>query len=64
MPIEIRELSVTASVSPNTAPPNTSGGQGGGGGADQQQMAQKQKEELVKECVEKVMQLLHDKKER
>jgi hypothetical protein len=61
MPIEIRELHIKVAV--NAAPPAAGGGAaapaaggaaGAGGGAD----------EIVAECVEKVLQILNDRSER
>ena len=58
MPIEIRELHIRVSVSEGskTAAPAGPGGAAAEGHAD--------KDALVAECVEQVMQILHAKKER
>jgi len=58
MPIEIRELHIRVSVGPEGGKQG-SGAQaapGGGGTAD--------KDAVVAECVEQVLQILHSKKER
>ena len=62
MPIEIKELHIKVSVTPpsqpNATPPpqQSHGGTGGHGTAD--------KEAVVAECVEQVLQILQQKSER
>lgn len=53
MPIEIRELVIKATVGPE--------GQGGGGGKATNAGSS---EEIIKACVEKVMEILKEKNER
>lgn len=60
MPIEIRELSVTANVSAAPAAGTGGNNQNQGQGND----AADQKEELIRECVEKVLEVIHQKMER
>ena len=64
MPIEIRELNIRVSV--NQSPPEQDsskgggsgkqGGGGGGGGAD--------KDQIIAECVDQIMEILKNKHER
>lgn len=61
MPIEIRELNIRVSVNQSPAeqgsPAGGSGGaQGGGGGAD--------KDQIIAECVDQIMEILKNKNER
>ncbi|WP_162996304.1 DUF5908 family protein [Mucilaginibacter celer] len=58
MPIEIRELNIRVSVnqSPAEQDAKPSGSSGGGGGAD--------KDEIIAECVEQILEILKNKNER
>ena len=62
MPVEIRELNIKVSVSQQAATSGTTGTQAatsnsqGGGGVG--------KDEIIAECVEQIMEILHNKKER
>ncbi len=64
MPVEIKELHIKVTVNApsensatNTAtPPAQQGGAGGGAASD--------KEAIVAECIEQVLQILQDKRER
>jgi len=59
MPIEIRELNIRVSVNQSPAEQGSSGGggaQGGGGGAD--------KDQIIAECVDQIMEILKNKNER
>jgi hypothetical protein len=59
MPIEIRELNIRVSVnqSPAEQDSNAGGGsKGGGGGGD--------KDEIIAECVEQILEILKNKNER
>ena len=58
MPIEIRELHIRVSVSEGGKQPAAAGPAGAGGDG------QVDKDAVVAECVEQVMQILHAKKER
>jgi hypothetical protein len=53
MPVEIREIIITMDVS---SPQGSGANPAGGGGADQS--------ELIRTCVEKVMELLEQQKQR
>ncbi len=55
MPIEIRELVIKATVESE----GQSGGAAGGGGPDA-----KQRQQIVAECVEQVMEIIRQKSER
>lgn len=56
MPVEIRELVIRATVgNPN---------QGGSNNATSGEQEAVPKEEIVKECISQVMQIINDKKER
>lgn len=57
MPIEIRELHIKATVGAT----GTKEEQGGTSGSSNEQM---DRTKLIAECVEKVLQILRDKKER
>ena len=62
MPIEIRELHIKVSVtSPQEGEPAAGIGSSGGGSND---TAGNNKEEIVAACVEKVLEILHNKTER
>jgi len=62
MPIEIRELHIKVSVTNPQAWPSAPGaGPSGGAGNDS---TGNNKEEIVAACVEKVMEILHNKTER
>ncbi len=61
MPIEIRELNIRVSVNQSPAEQDSKGGggggsKGGGGGAD--------KDEIITECVEQILEILKNKNER
>lgn len=60
MPIEIRELNIRVSVNQSPAeqgsPAGGSSAQGGGGGAD--------KDQIIAECVDQIMEILKNKNER
>ena len=62
MPIEIKELHIKVNVTP-PEPPNgagsTAASPGGSGG-----LSAKVKQEIIAECVEQVMKILENKKER
>ncbi|HEY9560202.1 MAG TPA: DUF5908 family protein [Anseongella sp.] len=58
MPIEIKELHIKAIVSPRPA------GSPGGGDNRLRSEYDKFKKELINDCIEKILQLLDDKKER
>ena len=63
MPIEIRELHIKVSVtSPQAGQSAPGAGSSGGGGSNNN--AGTNKEEIVAACVEKVMEILHNKTER
>ena len=55
MPIEIKELLVKITITDNKSPKNTQNG-----GA----LSSFNKEAIIKECVEKVLEILENKKER
>ena len=62
MPIEIKELHIKVEVSPSggkapgaVSPPGASGGGAGGAGG---------KDEIIAECVEQVLTILQNKRER
>ncbi len=55
MPIEIRELVIRAEVDPRQSE-GLQAGQGPGAAAD--------REQLVRDCVEQVMEMIHQKEER
>jgi len=58
MPIEIKELHIRVSVSPPAgSKPAGAPGPASGGDGNAQQV-------LIAECVEQVLQILHDRKER
>lgn len=58
MPIEIRELNIRVSVNQSPAEQDSkpSGGGGGQGGGD--------KDEIIAECVEQILEILKNKNER
>jgi hypothetical protein len=56
MPIEIRELTIKAFVNETPQQPS----QGGGGG----QTGAQDRDQIISACVEQVLQILKDKKER
>jgi hypothetical protein len=59
MPIEIRELNIRVSVNQSPAEQDSKSGGGGGskgGGAD--------KDEIIAECVEQILEILKNKNER
>jgi hypothetical protein len=57
MPVEIRELVIRAEVEPKQGQGQSQGaGQSPGGGSD--------REELVRDCVEQVMEIIRQKEER
>ncbi|QTE46205.1 MULTISPECIES: DUF5908 family protein [Mucilaginibacter] len=58
MPIEIRELNIRVSVNQSPAEQDSkpSGGGGGSGGGD--------KDEIIAECVEQILEILKNKNER
>ena len=58
MPIEIRELNIRVSVNQSPAEQDSKpgGSSGGGGGAD--------KDEIIAECVEQILEILKNKNER
>jgi len=62
MPIEIRELHIKVSVTTPQAGTSAPGAGSSGGGSNDS--AGNNKEELVAACVEKVMEILHNKTER
>lgn len=55
MPVEIRELVIRAEVNPQ---------QGGGASAQGDDAASSDREQLVRDCVEQVMELIRQKEER
>jgi len=57
MPIEIRELVIKATVVQE-------GGSGGGSGSSETAGNTSPNEEMIKTCVEKVLEILKDKNER
>lgn len=58
MPVEVRELVIKATITPDENPVGgTSSSTVGSNGADPN-------EEMIKVCVEKVLQLIRDKNER
>ncbi len=57
MPIEIKELHIKATV-------NDSKTSGGNGKIESSRNLQKMKSEILKECVEEVMQILKEREER
>ena len=61
MPIEIKELHIKVTVEPSkegkSSPAQAQGG-------DKPAAAQVDKEALIAECVEQVLQILHNKRER
>jgi len=61
MPIEIRELHIKVSVTSPQAGQSAPGAGSSGGGSN---TAGINKEEIVAACVEKVMEILHNKTER
>jgi len=62
MPIEIRELHIKVSVTSPQAGQSAQGAGSSGGGSNNN--AGTNKEEIVAACVEKVMEILHNKTER
>ena len=58
MPIEIRELNIRVSVNQSPAEQGSAAGGGGaqGGGAD--------KDQIIAECVDQIMEILKNKNER
>ena len=59
MPIEIRELNIRVSVNQSPAEQDSNAGGGGakgGGGGD--------KDEIIAECVEQILEILKNKNER
>ncbi|WP_186292549.1 DUF5908 family protein [Mucilaginibacter corticis] len=58
MPIEIRELNIRVSVNQSPAEQDSPAGGGGaqGGGAD--------KDQIIAECVDQIMEILKNKSER
>ncbi len=54
MPIEIRELVIKTTVDPNTSQQGTSSQSGG----------KEEKQALIQECVDQVMEILKEKSER
>jgi hypothetical protein len=55
MPVEIRELIIRAEVAPQ---------QGGGGASGTGDTAVSDREQLIRDCVEQVMELIRQKEER
>jgi len=62
MPIEIRELHIKVSVTTPQSGQSAAGAGSSGGGSND--TAGINKEEIVAACVEKVMEILHNKTER
>jgi hypothetical protein len=62
MPIEIKELHIRVSVS--TPPSGQPAGERTPSGSISSQDGEEAKDALIAECVEKVMQILHNKMER
>jgi len=62
MPIEIRELHIKVSVTTSQAGQSAQGAGSSGSGSNDS--AGNNKEEIVAACVEKVMEILHNKTER
>ena len=61
MPIEIKELHIKLTVNPQATEP---GSPGAGGGSENQAKQGNKTEELVATCVEKVMEILHNKMQK
>jgi hypothetical protein len=61
MPIEIRELNIRVSVNQSAKEESAAGGSGGGG---QQGGGGGDKDQIIAECVEQVMEILKNKLER
>lgn len=61
MPIEIRELNVRATVNQQSANSNAQQGQSAHGGGN---MSDEEKEEFIKECVQRVMSKIKSNMER
>ncbi len=64
MPIEIRELTIRVSVNQSPAEDSPSGGAAGGGGSPQGGGGGGDKDQVIAECVEQVMEILKNKLER
>ena len=62
MPIEIRELHIRVSVTTPAAENSSSGASSTGQGSNETRG--KNKEEIIADCVEKVMEILQNKTER
>lgn len=62
MPIEIRELNIRVSVNQSPAEQDSSAGGGGGGGA--KGGGGGDKDEIIAECVEQILEILKNKNER
>lgn len=58
MPIEVKELHIKGVVSNDTSAAGSSNNTAGAGGSQEQQ------ESIIAACVEKVLKILEDKKER
>lgn len=58
MPLEIKELHIKGVIGNETSSPGGGGGNASGANSEQQQEA------IIAACVEKVLKILEDKKER
>ena len=61
MPIEIHELNIRINVNQNQQEQDASPAQGGTASGD---VASGDRDELIAACIERVMEILNDKKER
>jgi hypothetical protein len=61
MPVEIRELNIRVSVNQSPAEQDSKGGGGGGG---QQGGGGADKDQIIAECVEQIMEIMKNKNER
>ncbi|SDD67444.1 hypothetical protein SAMN05216464_102247 [Mucilaginibacter pineti] len=61
MPVEIRELNIRVSVNQSPAEQDSRGGGGGGG---QQGGGGADKDQIIAECVEQIMEIMKNKNER
>lgn len=62
MPVEIRELNIRVNV--NQSPAEQDSQAGGGGGAQQGGGGGGDKEQIIAECVEQIMEILNNKNQR
>lgn len=64
MPVEIKELHIKISVNAPQAEQNTGAGRPVAANSNAGESNQNQREAIVAECVEQVLQILYNKKER